>query len=287
MVKYSKETCLGAKETNILTKNEELAAFSEKAEEFIASSYILADMKIVGLLKAIAQSDTLLAVFKNCLSGFDYASAQRKYLVKNKYLSEDKGEFVLPQTSRELLAFVFNILVDIDAKNVDLSAFINKYFYVDGSFSAAYAAFISQMIKPFCSAVISIMQGVIDGSVQDPVEALSEEEDRKIKEKEIAEKEEAIEKDLLEKSYGKSLKEIKRLLLLDKMKIKDSRTDEETKREVLLIVDMLGSVLDGADKDAIDYAFTAYKFCAKAHPMLLRGRAKKIGKLLKDVVREL
>lgn len=270
-----------------MTKNEELSVFNEKAEEFISSSYILADIKIVGLLKAIAQSDTLLAVFRNCLSGFDYAAAQKKYLVKNKYLSDDKGEFVLPQTSRELLAFVFNILVDIDAKTLDLSEFINKYFYVDGSFSAAYAAFVSQMIKPFCSSVAGIMHGVIDGTVQDPVEALNEEEARKIKEKEIAEKEQAIEKNLLEKSYGKSLKEIKRLLLLDKKKVKECRLDEESKREILLTVDMLGSVLDGADKDAADYAFTAYKFCAKTHPILFRGRIKKIGKLLKDVVREL
>ncbi len=270
-----------------MTKKEELALFAEKAEELITSSYILADVKIVGVLKAIAQSETMLAIFKSCLSGFDYAGAQKKYLVRNKYLSEDKGEFVIPPTSRELLAFVFNILVDIDAKNLDLSAFINKYFYVDGSFSSAYAAFISQMIKPFCSSLEGIMQGVIEGTVQDPVEALTEEEARKVKEKELAEKEEAKEKDMLEKSYGQSLKEIKNLLLLDKTKIKEARADEETKREMLLIVDMLGSVLDGADKDAVDYAFTAYKFCAKSHPILFGGRVKKIEKLLKDVVREL
>ena len=247
-----------------MTKKEELALFAEKAEELITSSYILADVKIVGVLKAIAQSETMLAIFKSCLSGFDYAGAQKKYLVRNKYLSED-----------------------IDAKNLDLSAFINKYFYVDGSFSSAYAAFISQMIKPFCSSLEGIMQGVIEGTVQDPVEALTEEEARKVKEKELAEKEEAKEKDMLEKSYGQSLKEIKNLLLLDKTKIKEARADEETKREMLLIVDMLGSVLDGADKDAVDYAFTAYKFCAKSHPILFGGRVKKIEKLLKDVVREL
>ncbi len=270
-----------------MTKNEELAVFSEKAEDFITSSYILADVKIVGLLKAVAQSETLLAIFKNCLSGFDYAAAQKKYLAKNKYLSEEKGEFVLPPTSRELLAFVFNILVDLDARSLDLAAFINKYFYVDGSFSAAYAAFITQMVKPFCASVISIMQGVIDGSVQDPVEALSEEEARKEKEKEIAEKKEELEKNLLEKSYGQSLKGIKRLLVLDKTKVKASRKSEETKREILLVVDTLGNVLDGSDKDAVDYAFTAYKFCARSFPLLFFGRAKRIEKLLKDVIREL
>ncbi len=278
---------ISEKGVTALTKQEELALFTEKADDFIASSYILADIKIMGLLKAIAQSETLLAVFKNCLTDFDYAAAQRKYLVKSKYLSEDKGEFVLPPTQRELLAFVFNILVDTDAKRIDLAAFINKYFYEDGSFSAGYAAFIGEMIKPFCNAVKSIMESVIDGSLQDPADALREEEERKVKEKELAEKEKEREKNMLEKSYGKSLKEIKRLLLLDKMNIKKTRMSEEEKREALLLTDMFGSVLDGADKDAIDYAFTAYKYLTKAHTMLFYGRVKKITALLKDVLRDL
>ena len=132
-----------------MDKNAELALFIERADELIESKYIIADIKIVGLLKAIAASDTLIAIFKNCMTGFDYAAAQKKYLVKSKYLAEDKGEFVLPPTSRELLAFIFSVLVDIDAKRIDFAQFINKYFYEDGSFSAGYTAFLNSMIKPF------------------------------------------------------------------------------------------------------------------------------------------
>ena len=46
-------------------KNEELALFVAKADELIDSKYIIADIKILGLLKSIAASDTLVAIFKN------------------------------------------------------------------------------------------------------------------------------------------------------------------------------------------------------------------------------
>ena len=65
-----------------MTKREELDLFLTSAQDFIASKYILADIKIVNLLKAIASSDTLIALFKNCLTDFNYEEAQKKYLVK-------------------------------------------------------------------------------------------------------------------------------------------------------------------------------------------------------------
>ena len=111
-----------------MTKAEELNLFLARADEFIDGKYILADIKIVNLLKSIAYSKTLLAIFENCLKDFDYASAKKKYLVKNKFLSEDKGEFVLPSNSRELLAFTFLILMDVDSRKINLNDFINKYF---------------------------------------------------------------------------------------------------------------------------------------------------------------
>ena len=110
-----------------MDKRNELGLFLERADELINSKYILADIKIVNLLKAIAASSTLLALFKNCLTDFDYQEAQKKYLVKNQFLGGDKGEFVLPPNSRDLLAFIFNVLMDIDSKRIDLNSFINKY----------------------------------------------------------------------------------------------------------------------------------------------------------------
>ncbi len=270
-----------------MTKREELELFIVRANELIESKYILADVKIVNLLKSIAGSETLIAILKNCLSDFDYEQAKKKYLVKNKYFSDDKGEFVMPPSSRELLAFVFNVLMDIDAKRVELADFINKYFYEDGSFSSGYEAFINLMIKPFKEAVKMLMEGVVEGTLQDPEEALEEAQKKKEKLVEEKKKQEKIDKELSKKAYGQSIKRIKEILLSDKTKIRASSIDWRKKEDIMLVIDMLANVLDSEDRDAIDYAFTAYRYLCKAYPLKLFGRIKKVGRLLQDVYHEI
>ncbi len=270
-----------------MTKTDELNLFLEKVDDFINGKYILADIKIVNILKVIASSDTLLALFRNCLTDFDFNQAKKKYLVKSQYTSNDKGEFILPPNSRELLAFVFNILVDIDGKRINFAEFISRYFYEDGSFSAGYSAFINSMIKPFRNSVKMLMESVIDGKLQDPVEALMEEEQKRAKESEEKQKQLKKEKELSEKSYGESIKAIRAILLKDKTKIKGKNYPEEKKSEILLVIDMLANVVESNDKDAIEYAFVAYKYVAKAYKFTFFNRIKKVQKYLKDIINEL
>lgn len=269
---------------NALKRREELNLFLERADELIESKYILADIKIVNLLKAIAGSETLLALFKNCLSDFDYEEAQKKYLIKSPYFSDDKGEFVIPQKSRDLLAFTFNVLVDIDAKRINMSNFISKYFYIDGSFASGYDAFINAMIKPFKNSVKTLMESVIEGKLQDPIVALTEEENKKAKIEEEEKLKIEQEKQLSLKTYGASVKTIKDILLSDKQKIRNKKLDEELKEEMFLTIDMLANAITSEDRDAIIYAFVAYKFMTKAHKILFFNRAKKIFNLLKGVL---
>ncbi len=267
-----------------MNRSQELSLFLDRADELIAGKYILADVKIMGLLRAIANSDALVAIFKNCLDGFDYQSAQKKYFVKSSYLSENKGDFILPPNSRELLALIFNVLMDIDSKRVDLGEFINKYFYVDGSFSAGFDNFVNAMIKPFRNSVKILMESVIEGKVQDPVEALTEEENRRAREKEERERAEKYERELSQKAHGENIKKIKDLILADKTNIKNSKLAESVKEELTLIADMLANVASGDDKDALNYAFIAYKYMAKANKFLFWGRVKKMTELIKEIV---
>lgn len=270
-----------------MSTREELNLFLQSADDLIEGKYILADIKIVNLLKSIAVSKTLLALFENCLRNFDYHEAKNRFLVKNKYLSDEKGEFVAPQSSRELLAFVFNVLMDVDSKRVSLGDFVNKYFYEDGSFSSAYNNFISAMIKPFKESVRIIMEGVIDGKLQDPLEALVEAEEREAKEKAEQERRDKENLELSKKAYGESVLKIKEILLADKTKIKESKKTDLEKKEIILIIDMLANVITSEDTDAIDYAFTAYKYMAKVYKFSFFGKIKKISKLLKDIYNEL
>ena len=65
-----------------MNKRAELDAFLKSTDELINSKYIIADIKIVGVLKAIASSQTLIALFQNCLvSSFfnrEYSSLPKK-----------------------------------------------------------------------------------------------------------------------------------------------------------------------------------------------------------------
>ena len=266
-----------------MTKREELDFFVLRVNELIDSKYILADVKIVNLLKVIASSETLLALFKNCLTDFDYDDAKKKYFVKS-LVSDGKGEFVTPPSSREFLALTFNLLVDIDSKRIVLEEFLNKYFFEAGSYYLCYQSFLSAIIVPFKNAVVRLMESVIEGKLQDPIEALTEEELRKAKEKELKDIEDKKEKELAQKTYGESLKKIKEILLIDKKKVKEKVKDEDTKKEMTLVIDMLGSVIESMDLSAIEYAFIAYKFMAKKHSLLFFKRIKKLTALIRDVV---
>lgn len=266
-----------------MTKREELDAFLLRANELIESKYILADIKIVNLLKSIAASDTIIALFKNCLTDFDYYKASKEYLVKSS-VADGKGEFITPASSKELLAFIFNVLMDIDSGKIKLADFIDVYFYEDGSMYAGYQAFIKAMIVPFRNSVKVLMESVIEGKLQDPVEALTEEEEKKNRLKEEEKFNEKREKELAEKNVGGAIKELKNILLEDKKKIKAKKLSESEKNGLLLVVDMLGSVIDSNDKDAVEYAFVAYRYAAKAHKLLFFNRIKKVERLIKGIL---
>ena len=265
-----------------MTKREELELFLKRTDEFIDAKYIIADIKIINVLKTIAASETLIAIFKNCLTDFDYNKAKKNYLVKSKFLAEDKGEFILPPNSRELLAFIFNILMDIDTKRIDFSNFLTKYFYVDGSFSASFEAFKNAMIKPFRNSVEVIMESVIEGKVQDPLEAITEHEEWLVKEKKLEEEKLAKEKELSQKKYYNSVKSIKEILLKDKTNIKNSKLKDDVKKEIVLVIDMLANAINSEDKDAVEYAFVSYKYVCKVHFIKFIGRIRKMRKLIKD-----
>ena len=263
---------------------DELNLFIEKGEDFINSKYIIADIKIVNLLKSIASSNTLLALFRNCLTDFDYELAKKKYLVKSGFMAGDRGEFILPEKSKDLVAFVFSILMDIDSHVLVLSEFLNRFFYEDGSTYAGYSAFINQMIKPFVNTVKLLMESVLDGKLQDPIEALNEAEEKKAIEKANEEKQRKEDEELSKKTYGESLKKLRAILLQDAQKIKKSKLKPAEKERLTLIVNMLGSVIESTDKDAINYALAGYIYACKAHKVLFFKRIKKVENLLKDLL---
>ena len=266
-----------------MTKREELNAFIVRADEFIDSKYILANVKIVNLLKSIASSETLMAIFKGCLTDFDYTKAKNEYFIKN-VLNDGKGEFIMPQSSRELLALTFSLLMDFDGGKLDVGDFISKYFYENGSIYEGYSAFLRLVIKPFKATVVNLMENVIEGKIQDPIEAVMEEEKARSEKQKQDEIRQMKEKELAKKSLGNAIKTVRERLTADKKKIRESKLSDTAKTELNLIIDMLANVIDSEDREAINYAFVAYKLARKAHPILFFGGNGAFDGAIKQVI---
>ena len=269
-----------------MTKREELDLFITKSEDFIDSKYILADIKIAGLLKSIALSETLLALFKNCLQNYDFTKAKKAYLIKSNF-SDTRGEFILPKSSKELLAFVFSILLEIDSKKIFLNEFLDKYFYVDGSSYSSYNLFINSMIKPFSDTVKSLMENVLDGTLEDPIDAFSKEEQKRQKDAEEKRIQLQKEKEISKKKYGESIKALKEILIIDKKKVKEKNVSYEEKERLTLIIDMLANVIESSDRDAIIYAYSAYYYAVKSHKFLFFKRLTQTKKYILDIINEI
>ena len=208
-------------------------------------------------------------------------------MVKSKNFSGNKGEFILPSNAKEVLAFTFNILMDIDSKRLDFGEFLNKYFYEDGSYSACFSSFLNSLIRPFTNTVKILMTSVIEGNLEDPIEALANEQAKQEKLRQEEENKQRIDKELSLKTYGESIKSIKKILLNDKLKIKNAKIKAEEKEQMLLVINTFANAIDTAEKDQVIFSYVAYRYMAKAHPFALFNKGKKIGRLLEGVLNEL
>ena len=128
---------------------EKIQRFLTACDELVNGTFHVAEGKISEALRALADSKDLTNLFSAVTSGYDYPAAKRAYL---RFSNEDgisRGVAYLPSERREVLAFVFCLLVELDAGELRLNDFLLRYFYVDGSYTASYAVFAERMIKPF------------------------------------------------------------------------------------------------------------------------------------------
>lgn len=129
--------------------NAKLQRFFNACDELINGKFILADTKIGELLRSVAACAVLTGLFSAVTDGFDYPAAKKAYLKLPESEGGRRGEVFLPPERKDILAFVFCLLVEIDSGAVKLNDFLLRYFYEDGSYTASYALFVGRMIRPF------------------------------------------------------------------------------------------------------------------------------------------
>ncbi len=132
--------------------------------EFIAAcnnikncKFVVAETKIAGLLRAIADNKQLYSMFSAALYGFDYKQEFSACVVN--------GGFALPTDPKKAIALVFRILLDVDTGKMSLQNFLEAYFY-SVSVNESYARFCLEVITPFekyCRAAFSRADVVING----------------------------------------------------------------------------------------------------------------------------
>src|SRR5574344_432748 len=103
----------------IKISNEELSKISQfvdSCDDMINGKFILADVKITKILNMIAGSEELYRYISECMTGFDFSREFHRAELKNNL---NGGEFITPSDPQKLVAFVFCLLVECDAKRID------------------------------------------------------------------------------------------------------------------------------------------------------------------------
>ncbi|MDE6274697.1 MAG: hypothetical protein K2L87_06590 [Clostridiales bacterium] len=136
-------------------KYSKIERFLSACDELVSGKYILADTNMGEVLRAIAASEELTALFDAVTAKFDYARSKRAYLVYPADGASSRGAAYLPTERGDILAFVFCLLVEFDSGSMRFNDFLLRYFYEDGSYTASYALFADRVMRPFRDIVRS------------------------------------------------------------------------------------------------------------------------------------
>lgn len=127
--------------------NYELEQFNTACDDFLKGKYILADLKISGIMKSIAYSEKIKNIISKCLENFDIGKE-----LGNVFNNENV--VVMPSESKKIVAVCFNILYNIDNKEINFFDFLNTYFK-DGNElgNREFEEFSKVIILPFKKAI--------------------------------------------------------------------------------------------------------------------------------------
>lgn len=208
---------------------EKIKTFFDACNEMIEGRFILSDIKISKILKAIASSEVLYSTFARVLNNFKFNEEFEKAKSTNKV---NGGYFVLPEDDDKIIALVFAILLEVDNQKLNLQNFVNEFFYNSEGYNVSYSNFSINVLVPFKNSVATILGVNFDGTSSEPeVEEVEEPE---------MEVEQPVEKVLEPNSKQKILFANLRMSLNELLSvINRSKIKEEEKEELNIIVNAI------------------------------------------------
>ena len=158
----------------------QLTQFLNKCDEVKNCKFIMATTKIKDLLKSIVNSAELYELFNVVVSKFDYIAAKERCFIENDDMF-GRSRIVLPDTRGDRLAFIFCLLVEIDRGNIQINAFLQKFYPKDGSYYASYHMFCEEII----GSLESIIREVFARDLAEPVSVSDDAAPQAIPEKSV------------------------------------------------------------------------------------------------------
>jgi len=133
--------------------NLDLKQFNLACEDFVSGKYILANIKVKALINSINASEKLTDLVSNSLDGFDFGLAFRESVTSNG--------LVLPYGDKNVIAYCFNVLYNLDEGTITFMDFLTKYFASSKtSGGEEFKLFASTIIEPFKTAINNEYQNV-------------------------------------------------------------------------------------------------------------------------------
>ena len=140
---------------------EGVAALVSIIDELQTVNLILADKKVKELLKCLAFYPEFRAVLSRVNQGFDYQAEKKKALQR----VGEHHVLRLPKNDKHLVAFVSNMLVEMDGGTMDLLAFSRSY-YPATTGAESLDLFVASVIEPFKFAIVDM---VVNGMKEEQV----------------------------------------------------------------------------------------------------------------------
>ncbi|MBQ3213697.1 MAG: hypothetical protein IJB10_01645 [Clostridia bacterium] len=124
--------------------------FISACNELVNGKFILADIKISKILRAISESTDIYNLIAENMINYDFDKEFAKAVVKD---SQGIEKFVLPEEDEKIIPLVFCLLVELDSKRINFNDFIKAQFPLATNQNEEYVAFAKTIIIPFRNAV--------------------------------------------------------------------------------------------------------------------------------------
>ena len=210
------------------TENIKIKTFFDACNEMIQGRFILSDIKISKILKAIANSEVLYNLFADVLSDFKFKEEFENAKTSSKI---NGGYFLVPEQEEKIIALVFCILLEVDNQKMNLQNFVNDYFYSPEGYNISYSNFALSVLVPFKNAVLELLNCNEDGT------QLEDEVFEEDLEEELVDEEPNTKEKILFANLTMSLNELISVIMRSKI-------GEEQKEELRIIIEAMFDAIE-------------------------------------------